>query len=254
MLCRRKVKAYILAFVSKPQTGRSEMKKYSSAFVIGIVASIILGFGIVALVALGLQANTGLGYEPGVLQATKTGTNSASLNLSTFPDSQVCHPDTPNPQIGWVTYCSSTTWELPANSLITVVIKQYDSASGLYNDFFQKVQGTVGGVAMYNNKPLSQINGDDAAHTFTIQSQPDEQKPLFVSVPLLGVPDNAPNLANGYPKPNVIEFQFHTGPAGHVYIWHCYVPCGNDRESPYGFSGPMTTTGYMAGTLTVTNY
>ncbi len=238
------------------------MKQYSSAFVIGIVASIILGFGIVALVALGLRSNAGLGYEPGVLQATKTGPNSATLNLSTFPDSQVCHPNTPNPQIGWVTYCSSTTWELPANSLITVVIKQYDGASGLYNDFFQKVQGTVGGIAMYTNKPMDQINADDAAHTFTIQSQPDETNPLYVSVPLLGVADNAPNNTNvtgidgnqyQYPTPNVIQFQFRTGPAGHTYIWHCYVPCGNDKESPYGFSGPMSTTGYMAGTITVTN-
>src|SRR6266516_6618706 len=254
MLCRRKGKAYLLALASKLKTGRSEMKRRSVGFLIGIVASIILGFGIIALVALGLQSNAGLGYEPTTLQATPTGPNSATLNLSTFPDSQICHPDAPNPQIGWVTYCPSTTWELPANSVITVSIKQYDSASGLYNDFFQKVQGTVGGVAMYNNKPMSQINGDDAAHTFTIQSQPDETTPIFVSVPLLGVADNAPNLANGYPAPNVIEFQFRTGPAGHVYIWHCYVPCGNDRESPYGFTGPMSTTGYMAGTLTVTNY
>src|SRR6266516_1447211 len=221
MLCRRRDKACLLTLASKPQTWRSEMKQQSSGFVIGIVASIILGFGIVALVALGLRSNEGLGYEPGVLQATKTGTNSATLNLSTFPDSQVCHPNTPNPEIGWVTYCSSTSWELPANSLITVVIKQYDGASALYNDFFQKVQGTVGGVAMYNNKPMSQINADDAAHTFTIQSQPDEPNPIFVSVPLLGVPDDAPTPVqingNMYPKPNVIMFQFRTGPASHVY-------------------------------------
>src|SRR6266566_8747243 len=202
------------------------MKQRSSGFVIGIVLSIILGFGIVALIALGLRSDTGLGNEPGVLQATK-GPNGATLNVSTYPDSMVCHPDAPNPEINWVTYCPSTSWELPANSLITVVINQYDSASGLYNDFFQKVQGTVGNVAMYNDKPMSQINGDDAAHTFTIQSQPDETNPIFVSVPLLGVPDNAPNLANvtgfdgnqyQYPKPNVIEFQFRTGPAGHTYI------------------------------------
>ena len=116
---------------------------------------------------------------------------------------------------------------------------------------------------MYNNKPMSQINGDDAAHTFTIQSQPDEANPIFVSVPLLGVADNAPSNTNvtgvdgnqyQYPKPNIIEFQFRTGPADHTYIWHCYVPCGNDRESPYGFSGPMSTTGFMAGTIAVTNY
>ena len=227
------------------------MKQRSSGFYIGLVASIILGFGIVAGVALILRSDQGIGYESDVLKATQTGPNSATLNLSTYPDSMVCHPDAPNPEIGWVTYCPSTSWELPANSLITVNIDQYDSASGLYNDFFQKVQGTVGGIAMYNNKPMSEINADDAAHTFTIQSSPNETNPIFVSVPLLGVPDNAPTEANGYPKPNMISFQFRTGPAGHTYIWHCYVPCGNDRKSPYGFSGPMATTGYMAGTITV---
>jgi hypothetical protein len=239
------------------------MQRHSPGFFIGIVVTIILGFGIIAGVFLSLRSAQGLGYDPSVLQATKTGSSTATLDLSTFPDSQICHPDAGEPQITWVTYCPSTTFEVPANSLITVVIKQYDSASGLYNDFFQKVQGTVGGVAMYNNKPMDQIKGDDAAHTFTIQSQPDEPNPIFVSVPLLGVADDAPSNTNvtgidgnqyQYPTPNIIEFQFRTGPAGHVYIWHCYVPCGNDRESPYGFSGPMATTGFMAGTMTVTNY
>jgi hypothetical protein len=235
------------------------MKKHSSGFYIGIIVSIILGFGVVAGIALIFRSDAGVGYNPDVLRATKTGPNSATLNLSTFPDSMVCHPDAPNPEIGWVTYCPSTTWELPANSVITVIIQQYDSASGLYNDFFSKVQGTVGDVATYNGKPMSQINPDDAAHTFTIQSEPNEPNPIFVSVPLLGVPDNAnPNAVtvngNPYPKPNVISFQFRTGPAGHNYIWHCYVPCGNDRKSPYGFTGPMSTLGYMAGTISVTNF
>ena len=230
------------------------MKQHSSGFYIGIVSSIILGFGIIALIALGLRSIVGLGYEPSVLQATKTGPNTAKLEISTYPDSMVCHPDAPAPEINWVTYCPGTAFELPANSLVTVIISQYDTPTGLENNFFQTVQGTVGKVAMYNGKPMNQLKEEDVAHTFTIQSQPDEANPIFVSVPLLGVPATAPTLANGYPKPNVIEFQFQTGPAGHVYIWHCYVPCGSDRESPYGFSGPMSTTGYMAGTITVTNY
>ena len=235
------------------------MRRRSPAFIIGLIASIVLGFGVIAGIVVSLQSAVGLGYEPPVNRAIKTGSNTAELDLATFPDSHVCHSGLGDPEVDWVTYCSGdntggTNIEVPPNSLITVVIKQYDSASGLYNDFFQKVQGTMGGVAMYNNKPMSQINADDAAHTFTIQSQPDETNPIFVSVPLLGVPSDAPNLANGYPKPNVIEFQFRTGPAGHVYIWHCYVPCGNDRESPYGFTGAMSTTGYMAGTLTVASY
>lgn len=246
------------------------MKQLTSGFIIGLVGSIILGFGIVAMVAMGFKSASGLGYEPPTLRATKTGPNAATLNISTFPDSQVCHPGAPSPQIDWVTYCSGvnnnfgTSWELPANSVITVIIKQYDSASGLYNDFFQSVQGTLGGVAMYNNKPMSQLKDENIAHTFTIQSQPDDTTaPIFVSVPLLGVADDAPNNTNvlgndgnqyQYPAPNTIEFQFRTGPAGHTYIWHCYVPCGNDRETPYGFAGPMSTTGFMAGTISVTNY
>lgn len=238
------------------------MKQHSAGFVIGIVVAIILGFGVFAGIALAFRANQGLGYEPSVLQATKTGAGTAELDISTFPDSQVCHPGDPNPEITWVSYCNSTTWEVPANSLITVVIKQYDSASGLYNTFFQDVQGTVGGTATYNGKVMSQVEADNIAHTFTLQSSPDAANPLFVSVPLLGVADDAPSNTNvtgmdgnqyQYPKPNVISFQFRTGPAG-TYVWHCYVPCGNDRETPYGFAGPMSATGYMAGTMTVGNY
>ena len=239
------------------------MKRFSPGFIIGIVVSIIVGFGVLAAVWVGLASNQGLGYNPPALQATKTGPNSAELDLSAYPDSHVCHPDATNPQINWVTYCASsnvqgTSIEVPPNSLITVVIKQYDTPTGVLNDFFQTVQGTVGGVAMYNNKPMSQIKNEDIAHTFTIQSVPDETDPIFVSVPLLGVPATAPSNVtingNQYPTPTVIQFQFRTGPAGHTYIWHCYVPCGSNREAPYGFSGPMATTGYMAGTITVSSY
>ena len=240
------------------------MNQRSSHIVLGVTVSLILGFAVVAGIALGLRSIQGLGYQAAPLQASKTGPNSATIQLATYPDSQVCHSDAGNPQINWVTYCASTGQQgsninVPPNSLITVVIKQYDSATGLYNDYFQKVKGTVGNVAMYNNKPMSQLQVADIAHTFTIQSQPNETNPIFVSVPLLGVANNAPTNVtingNAYPTPNVISFQFRTGPAGHTYIWHCYVPCGDQqgRNSPFGFSGPMWTFGYMAGTITVTN-
>jgi len=232
------------------------LRQHSTGFVLGIIGSIIVGFGIIAGIFLGLRSITGLGYEPAVYQAQKTGPNSATLSISTFPDSHVCHADEGEPQIDWVTYCPSTNFEVPANSLITVTIEQYDTSSGLVNDYFQQVQGTVGGIELVNGKPMSQIAIDDVAHTFTIQSRPNEAHPLFVSVPLVGVPDNAPNAVtingNPYPKPNVITFQFRTGPPG-TYIWHCYDPCGGGSP-PFGFSGPMSTTGYMAGTLTVANY
>ncbi len=237
-------------------------KPRSSTVIIGVIAAIIIGFGIVAGIALSLRASTALGYDPAVWKATKTGPDTATLNFSTFPDSHVCHASEGEPQLDWVTYCPSTSFEVPPNSLITVVINQYDSASGLINDYFQHVHGTVGGVMTVNDKPMTQIDADQPAHTFTIQSTPDSTQPMFISVPLLGVADDAPNVVNitgddgsvnSYPKPNVISFQFRTG-APETYIWHCYVPCGEDRVPPFGFTGAMSTTGFMAGTVTVANY
>ena len=238
------------------------MKRLSPGFIIGIVASIILGFGIIAGIALGLRSIEGLGYEPAVSQATKTGPNSATLELATYPDGHVCHSDAGALQVNWVTYCSSTTLqgtnlEVPPNSVITVVIKQYDTPTTLVNDYFRQVRGTIGSIAQLNNKPFSQVSSDTPGHTFTLQSAPNSSYPIFVSVPLTGVPTNAPALANGYPAPNIISFQFRTGPAGITYIWHYYVPCGDTvyaRKPPFGFSGPMSTTGYMSGTLTVSSY
>lgn len=242
------------------------MKQHSSGIIIGLVVSIILGFGIVAGIWLGLSSISGLGSESGVVQATRTGPNNATLELATYPDSHVCHADAPAAQAIWVTYCSGTNGlpthlEVPPNSVITVVIKQYDSSTTLTNDYFRQVRGTIGGVAMLNGKPFSQVSADAPSHTFTLQSTPNSPYPIFVSVPLVGTPSNAPTPVNingnMYPTPNVISFQFRTGPAGITYLWHCYDPCGDTqyaRKPPFGFSGPMWTLGYMSGTVSVTNY
>jgi hypothetical protein len=242
------------------------MKQHSSGIIIGLVVSIILGFGIVAGIWLGLSSISGLGSESGVVQATRTGPNSATLELATFPDGHVCHADAGALQVGWVTYCSGTNGqanhlEVPPNSVITVVIKQYDSSTTLVNDYFRQVRGTIGGVALLNNKPFSEVSADAPSHTFTLQSSPNSPYPIFVSVPLVGTPSNAPTPVNingnMYPTPNVISFQFKTGPAGITYVWHCYDPCGDTvyaRKPPFGFSGPMWTLGYMSGTIAVTNY
>jgi hypothetical protein len=230
------------------------LKQHSSRFFIGIIVSLVLGFGIVAGVLLGLRSAGGLGYEPGVWKATSAVPGSATLAISTFPDSHVCHASAGEPQIDWVSYCPSTSFQVPANSLITVVISNYDGASTLINNEFQQVRGTIGGVEMVNNKPMNTVDATKVAHTFTLQSVPNAPYPIFVSVPLVGVADDAPTPVtingNSYPKPNIISFQFRTGPPG-TYIWHCYDPCGEDRVPPFGFTGAMSTTGYMAGTLTV---
>ena len=236
------------------------MKQHSSGFYVGLIISMVLGFGIMAGILVGFRSAGGLGYEPGlVAQANKTGPNSATLAIQTYPDSLVCHADAGAPKTSWVTYCPTTSLEVPANSTITIVISNYDSSTALINDYFSQVHGTIGGVELVNNKPISGTAATNIAHTFTLQSVPNAPYPIFVSVPLVGVPTGAPTPVtingNSYPKPNVISFQFHTGPPG-TYVWHCYDPCGDQlgRGAPYGFSGPMSTTGYMAGTLTVANY
>ncbi len=242
------------------------MKQRSSGIYIGIIVSIIVGFGIVALIALALQTDVG-GGASGVLKATITGPNAATLNLAVYPDSHVCHADANSQQVSWVTYCSgnsdngvATQIELPPNSLITVNIKQYDSSTPLINSYFSQVRGTENGATL-NGKSFNQIAPDQPGHTFTIQSEPNSPAPIFVSVPLQGTKSGAPTPVNingnSYPTPNVISFQFRTGPAGMVYLWHCYDPCGDTqygRNPPFGFSGPMWTLGYMAGTITVGNY
>jgi hypothetical protein len=265
LIGRQKEESTLSSFCVKFIKRRTALKQHSSGFILGILVALILGFGVVAGVALSVRAAGGLGYEPGVLQATKTGPNSATLNLSTFPDSHVCHSSAGAPQINWVTYCPTTSFQVPPNSLITVVINNYDGATTLVNDFYRQVQGTIGGFATYNGKAMTQISADNIAHTFDIQTPPDTPNgyPIFVSVPLLAVASNAPTAVNvrgtdgalnPYPKPNVISFQFRTGPTG-TYIWHCYDPCGSTSGiSPFGFSGPMSTTGYMAGTMTVSSY
>jgi hypothetical protein len=229
----------------------------SGRHAIGVIVSILAVTALFALLVVAVRAQKGLGYEPAAVGST-TG---ARVTLSAFPDSMACHGSGGGPHPDWVTYCPSTTIKVPAYSTVAVTIYQYDSATTLHNPFFARVRGTVGGTMTVNGRPVSQVTPDAAGHTFTIQTPPNAKEfQLFVNVPLVGVPDSAPNSVtiNGspYPKPNVIVFKFRTGAPG-SYVWHCYVPCGTGLAGDglggqTGFGGPMATTGYMSGTLTVT--
>ncbi len=232
-------------------------ERSSSRHAVGVLVSILAVAALFAVLVVAVRAGHGLGYEPAAARST-TGTN---VSLSAFPDSMVCHGSGGGPHPEWVTYCPSTTIKVLANSIVTVTIYQYDSATALHNPFFDTVRGTVDGTMTVNGKTMTQLRPEAAGHTFTIQTPPNEHEdPLFVSVPLMGVPDNAPNAVtingNQYPRPNVIVFRFRTGGPG-FYVWHCYVPCGTALAGDGiggqdNFGGAMSTTGYMSGTLTVT--
>ena len=229
------------------------------------VVTVLIGVLVVAGSVLFLGKNQ---QEPAVLAATVIGTAStpqgelphATVELSIYPNpstsvpgpvpvgSRIGDPRSANAPSGWPFYWPSTSLQLPANSLITITVKQYDGSTTVWNNYFAKVHGTVDGTAIYNGKAQKEIEPDNVAHTFTIHQFAEvTQDGFFVSVPMLAVPSNAKNEANGYPKPQEITFSFITGGPGE-YVWNCEDPCGNGYVD---FGGVMSERGWMSGTVTV---
>ncbi len=182
--------------------------------------------------------------------ATRTPTG-ASMYLATVPAAELsdAHPT-------WVSYYvvnaragdwrHSTTYVLPAHSLIHMTIFEYDTQTGLRNNFLGQVQGTTNGKFLLNGKPTVAINPDTASHVFAVPQ-------LGISVPLEGPGSNAKNLCANAPcslsnAHNTISFTFRT-PGKGLYRWQCFVPCAAGFIQ--GFGGPMQTVGYMDGFLKV---
>ncbi len=223
------------------------------------VLTVVIGAAVVAGSVLFLGK---VQAEPAVLAATMVGTAQtpkgelphATVELSIYPESSASVPGPTsgvNAAIdndGWPFYWPSTTLQLPANSLITMTVHQYDGSTTVWNPYFAKVHGTVDGTAVYNGKTQTDIEPDNVAHTFTIHQYPESTQPyFFVSVPMLAVPSTAKNEANGYPKAQDVTFSFITGAPGE-YIWNCEDPCGNGYVD---FGGVMSERGWMSGTVTV---
>jgi hypothetical protein len=159
------------------------------------------------------------------------------------------------PAPDWVSYLArdsggqwhhTTIYKLPAHTLVTVTLYQFDTATGLRNPFLAQVRGTQGGIATFDGKPASVVNADDASHTFTV---PD----LGISVPLPGVADDAKNQCSAAPctldqAHTTITFSFMT-PGKGTYRWQCFVPCA--LKTYFGNGGPMQTIGWMSGELVV---
>jgi hypothetical protein len=158
------------------------------------------------------------------------------------------HPDwvsylTLNTQNQWV---HTTVVQVPAHSLVTFTVENYDGASGLRNPLWSQPRGVIGGIETLDGKPMTSVDPDEASHTFAI---PD----MGVSVEIPGVADDAPNQCEVTPCDHsmahrTITFTIRTGKPGH-YRWQCFVPCA--AGFPNGFGGPMQTMGWMDGYLNV---
>jgi hypothetical protein len=213
----------------------------------------IIGIAVAALVvcaAIGLYVGLYLVNVPGSAAATSPSSGS-QLYLATVPAAAL---NDPHPT--WVSYYAVnsqdqdwrhvTTFVLPANTVVHVTLYQYDSASGLRNNFLSQATGTIGNNFMLNGKPTQAINGDNASHVFAIPQ-------IGLSVPLEGIPDSAKNPCSNAPctlkdDHQTISFSFRT-PGKGLYRWQCFVPCAAGFIQ--GFGGPMQTVGYMDGFIKV---
>ena len=213
------------------------------------VTGIVVGAAIVC-VLLGLYIGLWLTNQPGSASAAAS-PGGAHLYLGTVPAAKGT-----DPHPSWVSYYAvdarsgnwrhDTTFVLPANSVVTVTVYNYDGQSGLRNPFISQAQGIPAGVFSLNGKPTKAIDPDAASHIFAIPE-------LGVSVPIEGVADDAKNQCANAPCPlstahTTTTFTFHTGKAG-LYRWQCFVPCAAGYIA--GWGGPMQTVGYMDGFIKV---
>ena len=219
---------------------------------LGALATVVIGVAVIAGVG-SYVANAK--NDSGVLAATPAGTMDtpqgnlphATLAISVYPDSmwrdkgKVAHP-------GYVSYGPVTNFEVPAHSVITMTVTNYDSGESLNNDYFAHVRGTIDGSATLNGVRITQISTHAVGHTFTIHGLAVNQDEMFVSVPMQAVAEeNIPDA--GYTsKPNVTVFTFITGGPGD-YVWNCEYPCGDGSIAKFGHA--MSTMGYMSGHFTV---
>jgi hypothetical protein len=227
----------------------------SARRVAGAALTVLVGGAVVAGAGLLLQerpapASAQAVGTTGMVQTPRGQVRHVYVHLSTYPDSMAGeHGPNGGPEPDWVSYGPTTDLTVPAHSLVTVTIRQYDGGERITNPYFARVHGTIGDVERVNGKVTRAVDPDHVGHTFTIHAAPTAQDPLFVNAPLPAVPDNAP-LAKGsdYPAPNVVTFSFMTKGPG-KYVWNCEFPCGDGYYAKFG--GPMATRGYMSGTLTV---
>ncbi len=196
--------------------------------------------GVVNQVSLTLQTYPFDPYEDPAFIASHV--KNQDLNGEPYPQSEGDNPD-------WVKYWPTTQLVVPAHTLVTITIENYDGVTPLLNPYYAVPRGVIGNTVNVDGTDMTQIDPADVSHTFTIHSIPNATQPwLFVSVPVKGVADDAPADDLGMPsQPVVTQFSFMTGDPGQ-YIWQCFDPCGAGFN---GFGGPMSTRGYMSGTFTV---
>jgi hypothetical protein len=261
---KRRQSAFILYFAGGSET--DGMGKYVGAFITLVVAAVV-ALGVIAFVSSAGQQRPSETASNAGFQVTSGGAilKHVNITLQTFPFDPYSDPDfvashitgktdngLPWPGAGdnqaWVKYEPTTDLIVPSNALVTITIQNYDSATPLLNPYYATPRG-IDGPMMVDGKAVATVDPMNVSHTFTIHAIPQTgQDWLFVSVPLTG-DDSTQTDAAGMPNaPVTTVFSFVTPSRPGHYIWQCFDPCGAGYN---GFGGPMSTKGFMSGTLTV---
>jgi len=234
-----------------PAPDASEIRKRGPR---GLIATLLIAA--LALVGVALLFHTQYYTSPaGTLVATPDGTATVNgktlqhvtLDFNTYPDSTGMvngKPIHPSGNPGWPAYGPTNQFQIPADALVTVTVRQYDSGGSLNNPFFAAVEGTIGNVARVNGKLVHSIDPNNVGHTFTVRGIPGTDPGFFLSVPFPAVPGN--NQADNGQYESV-SFSFVSGTKG-TYAWNCEFPCGVQVA---GFGGPMSAFGFMSGFIHV---
>lgn len=140
------------------------------------------------------------------------------------------------PAEDWPAYMPTSSTALPANTIVTVTIRNFDVGDDALpaGSPLLQVQGTTDGAAVADGKSYTSLDPQHISHTFTIPQ-------LKLNVPIPGDPvGDASNVT--------VTFSFRTPAKAGTYTFQCFVPCGTGTS---GFDGPMSAPGYMRGTVTV---
>jgi hypothetical protein len=226
------------------------------------VVTLLVAFAAVVVGAVFVVIHYLLGGPPVVDYTSMASGGQVNVVLQEDPQNGVT--STPD----WVSYFvqnpqtkqweHTTLFKVPPGTKVNMTILGYDGCTPLRNNFWSKVQGTMGGTVN-----VSQVNGKGVAgparnvsvinswahcsvgHTFAI---PD----LHVFVPVAS-PDASATLCGTSPctsGPHSVEkFSFMTPRNPGVFRWQCFVPCGGGFID--GNGGPMQTLGFMMGNMEV---
>lgn len=154
------------------------------------------------------------------------------------------------------TLLSSANIKLPANVPIQLTIRNYDDGPATTNATFSKVVGTyndqvsvynesfiqsyavdptstaASGIAITGGIATNYVDNNSISHTFTIFSNTTHS--VVVNVPIM---------------PSTLEQATFVLNQPGGYYWQCEAACG----APTGFTGAMSTPGWMTGYVNVVN-